>query len=54
MDSDRKTFAVLIANLCIEAGVSPEELARITLIEFCVRLMHARARRGQRTVDMVP
>ena len=43
MDTHRKTFAILVANLCDEAGVTADELASITFIEFATRLMRGPA-----------
>ena len=45
MSADLRTYVIVIASLAEEAGVSGDELASISLVEFAVRLMMARRRR---------
>ena len=42
MSADLRTYVIVIASLAEEAGVSGDELASISLVEFAVRLMMAR------------
>jgi hypothetical protein len=50
MTNEYRTAVLVIAVLAEEAGVHESELATITVIEFAVRLMMARARKATAAV----